>query len=717
LSRFRVKRRYCRVKRRGITGWIGLVGISTLLLVCGLPTSVVAAPAAVTEPGEAGSTLQAVQACQQVVAAPVHGAEAVDLLGPDLGNVASDNGLSVATLHDRLLADPTLWVDPCGRLFYVDPTLAVDSAPAAPEAMPFPVDQTFLLHSQPGANRVIYLDFNGELISGTAWNTSYNGGSPFTAPAYDTDGSSGTFSSAEQTVIQSVWQRVAEDYAPFSVDVTTEDPGLAAIDRSASSDAVYGTRALITNDSLIQSQCGCGGIAYVGVFDEIAPSHQTYEPAFVFQRSLAGGTVAKYLAEAVSHEVGHNLGLSHDGTASVGYYAGHGSWAPIMGVGYSMPIVQWSKGEYTGANNTQDDFAVIQSNGAPAQADDYPDTRAAAASLGTGASASASGLIGTRTDVDWFSFAGSGPTSVTVTTATVSPDLDVQLRLYDSTGALLASADPAAATVSQDVASGLGASISITLPSAGTYFVSVEGVGFANPLSTGYSDYASVGEYSLSVATGSVPPAVTSVSPASGSEDGGTTATITGTGFAGATAVSFGGTAAASFTVSSDTQISAVSPAGTGIVDITVTSPLGASVTSSADEFTFVPDASGATYFSLTPVRLLDTRVGTGLSGTFTSGLPRTFAVTGQGGVPANAVAVTGNLTVTAQTFIGYVALTPEPTASPTTSTLNFPVGDNRGNGLTVALGTGGTLSAVYVTAAAGQTADLIFDVTGYFVP
>jgi serralysin len=47
----------------------------------------------------------------------------------------------------------------------------------------------------------------------------------------------------------------------------------------------------------------------------------------------------KYTAEAISHEVGHTLGLSHDGriTPSEGYYAGHGSgdtgWAPIMGVG------------------------------------------------------------------------------------------------------------------------------------------------------------------------------------------------------------------------------------------------------------------------------------------------------------------------------------------------------------------------------------------------
>jgi spore germination protein YaaH len=128
----------------------------------------------------------------------------------------------------------------------------------------------------------------------------------------------------------------------------------------------------------------------------------------------------------------------------------------------------------------------------------------------------------------------------------------------------------------------------------------------------------------------------------------------------------------------------------------------------------FVPDQSGATYVALNPARLLDTRVGNGLAGKFSAGVPRTFQVSGRGGVPANATAVTGNLTVTEQTNPGYVFLGPNPTSSPTSSTLNFPVGDNRANGVTLALGAGGTLSATYA-AAAGST-HLVFDVTGYFV-
>jgi hypothetical protein len=129
----------------------------------------------------------------------------------------------------------------------------------------------------------------------------------------------------------------------------------------------------------------------------------------------------------------------------------------------------------------------------------------------------------------------------------------------------------------------------------------------------------------------------------------------------------------------------------------------------------FVPDQSGSTYLPLTPARLLDSRFGNGLSGAFSANTPRTFQVGGRGGVPANAVAVTGNFTVTNQTSAGAGFLGPNATASPTTSTINFPVGDSRANGVTLALGAGGTLSATYM--ASGGSADFIFDVTGYFMP
>ena len=128
-------------------------------------------------------------------------------------------------------------------------------------------------------------------------------------------------------------------------------------------------------------------------------------------------------------------------------------------------------------------------------------------------------------------------------------------------------------------------------------------------------------------------------------------------------------------------------------------------------------ERAGSTYTALTPARILDTRNGTGLTGALRSKVAKTFQVTGRGGVPANAVAVTGNLTVTGQTAAGYLYLGPVATNTPTSSTLNFPLADARANGVTVALGSGGTLGITYYAASSTATTQAIFDVTGYFVP
>lgn len=84
------------------------------------------------------------------------------------------------------------------------------------------------------------------------------------------------------------------------------------------------------------------------------------------------------------------------------------------------------------------------------------------------------------------------------------------------------------------------------------------------------------------------PPAVTSISPASGPAAGGTAVTINGSNFSGATAVTFGATAASGFTVNSASQITATAPGGTGTVDVRITTSGGTSTTSAADQFTFI---------------------------------------------------------------------------------------------------------------------------------
>ena len=132
----------------------------------------------------------------------------------------------------------------------------------------------------------------------------------------------------------------------------------------------------------------------------------------------------------------------------------------------------------------------------------------------------------------------------------------------------------------------------------------------------------------------------------------------------------------------------------------------------------FLPGTEDAGYNTLAPVRVLDSRAGKGigLTGRFQTGSPRQLVIAGNDGVPLNAVAVTANLTVVGQTKGGFVSITPTSVPSPTTSNINFPVGDVRANGLTAKLG-GGSIWLVYKGSAAGSRTDLILDVTGYYLP
>src|SRR5216684_5695417 len=91
----------------------------------------------------------------------------------------------------------------------------------------------------------------------------------------------------------------------------------------------------------------------------------------------------------------------------------------------------------------------------------------------------------------------------------------------------------------------------------------------------------------ISTPTPGIGPTVSNISPMNGPATGGTSVTITGSGFTRATSVSFGPTTTGNFKVDSDTQITVVSTAGSGIVDVTVTTPNGTSATSSADLFTY----------------------------------------------------------------------------------------------------------------------------------
>lgn len=430
------------------------------------------------------------------------GTEAVQRLGSRIGSVASWYNLTGERLKSALLNDSSLRIDRNGRLLFMEKPYFASQAGGASEPILdgnlVDLALTFKLHSRPAASRTIYLDFDGGIIDGTVWNKNRV---PINAAPYDLDGNPGTFSTLELQRIQNIWQRVAEDYAPFDVNITTELPSPDKLSRSNSSDQTFGTTVVITKTTGVYS-CSCGGVAYVGVFNATDGTYSSgyYKPALVFYDMLGAGA-EKPVAEAISHEAGHNVGLRHDGTSSAAYYSGQGSdpvvgWAPIMGIGYYKPLVQFSRGEYASANNKEDDFSIVQSFGLPLRQDDFGDAIGSARPLafpvsGMYAGGSIDGVIETYLDKDLFAVSPSaGPLTAQVEPASRSPNADLVLSLLDGQGRVVASANPLNA---------LNAKLTFTVPSSGTYFLEIRSTGQGDPATTGYSNYGSVGNYRLVV--------------------------------------------------------------------------------------------------------------------------------------------------------------------------------------------------------------------------
>jgi hypothetical protein len=427
------------------------------------------------------------------------GRAAVDRLGTDLPAVAAEHRLDPGTLRRMLLTDPTLAVDRDGELAYFEelppyePAVPATTLEADLVTVSSSADHPeFGLASLPGAAHTIYLDFDGHTTTGTTWNTQF-GMTNLVSPPFDRDGDPTTWSPLELQIIRNSWAVVAEDFAPWQVNVTTIDPGPEALRYTGQGDTAWGVRVVITKDTF--ANCNCGGHAYIGSFTD-----NQDEPIFVYNSSFVG------ISEAISHEVGHALFLAHDGTTSGGaYYVGHDhggpGWAPIMGAAYYRQVSQWSQGEYFDADNSgssanyglgPDDVAIISDTtigNLPIRPDDHGSFDAP--TILTPAAPSAAGIIETRTDIDAFSFTTpAGVVTIAATPAPVGPNLDIALTLRDESGGTIATSSPIDA---------LDADIVAIVP-AGTYVVELEGAGVGNPFlnpPSGYTDYGSLGQYTI----------------------------------------------------------------------------------------------------------------------------------------------------------------------------------------------------------------------------
>lgn len=371
-----------------------------------------------------------------------------------------------------------------------------------------PPSETFHLESRPGANVTLYLDFDGESVTGTRWNEEYKK-TVIEMEPFSFDEGRRLFSKQELAVIQNVWAAVAEDFAPFGVNVTTAEPSEEALVRDQTSDRQFGTRLVVSSGSKMGRSCACSGMSFLRSFAAVGGLSRSLRPGFVFADDFARRP--KLIADVASHEFGHGFGLDHDGVTSPNgrytydYFGGYAPWAPMMGAGFIQPLTQWSRGEYDNATNQQDDLAMIAKFAGRA-VDDAPNgiEDPQALPLLSSDGVPVTGLIGLGASADQMDrdvfridLSEARDMSVVLRPREATSALDSQLELFDlSTGELITSATTPTRYRSQTKVTGLGARLQVSLP-PGQYAIAVSGVGGQASETIPYSAYGSLGTYLL----------------------------------------------------------------------------------------------------------------------------------------------------------------------------------------------------------------------------
>lgn len=374
-------------------------------------------------------------------------------------------------------------------------------------------------------------------------------------------------------------------------------------------------------------------------------------------------------------------------------------------------------GYYTATVATQTDTAPATSN---AYAIGSPSTAVSTPKVSNNPTTAAA----LTTDTVTFTTSSTGPLSAGTSTITVSGNNGVVLPTTPSdytVNGVQVTATPTPASNGGDTIT-----VPVNVPASSPVTLVISGA--TNPTTVGTNNTLTISTSSDTVSVVSAPyttssttaPTVTSLSPTSGATTGGTTVTITGTGFLGATGVNFGTKSATNFTVINDTTVVATSPAGAaGPVNVTVTNPAGTSATSSSDVFTYVTPG----YVAESPVRVFDSRTGEtdaieGGSGTLAPGTIVPVTIAGVAGVPMNAKAVAINVTAIGPSGVGNLRVYPDTngsgtTAAPNASNINYITGSTVANFAIVQIPADGKIDLQSF----GSKVDVAIDVVGYFSP
>jgi len=353
------------------------------------------------------------------------------------------------------------------------------------------LSQLQVLQSKPNANKVLYLNYWGGVLSDTAWNDEYNNTEDISYTAYSSDGDSASFSTTDLSMMWKAWRETVEDYAPFDVNVTTDQ---SVYDAMASEDRSM----IIATTSWAWFGEKVGGVAN---FDSFGNDY-----------SGIGGAWNKSLdafGQTMSHEAGHQMGLQHDGKLGfVEYYLGHGAnaeWGPIMGAPYGKTYVQWSKGEYQSANNPEDDLEIIK---AKLGDDDDVIGNTQGTAYEISSSAYIEGVIeprgllaGMDTDVYRFNLTSLQDAEVHISpvlgdyTQRYGSNLSLYARLTDGTNDYADSSQVSPFHAQNNVLSFNGPL------EAGTYYLIITALSPNPDWSSGFGEYANAGIYSVSLAS------------------------------------------------------------------------------------------------------------------------------------------------------------------------------------------------------------------------